>query len=185
MDIFEAIKLKKWDLGIFFPPCTYLSYVGNAWFNVEKYGQKAIDRYFKRHDAFEFFLRLYFADIPHIAIENPMGYINSAFRPPDQIIEPYYFGDNHRKRTCLWLKNLPKLVHVKTETMFESATHIAKPEPIYTYLRNGKPRKLYFSDAISGNSKDGAKKRSKTFPGIAKAIANQWSEYLENGVKKC
>ncbi len=178
IDIFEAIKLKDWDLGLFFPPCTYLSGAGIGWCNVDKYGQKAVERIFKRHKALELVLRLYYADIPRIAIENPVGYLSSAFRKPDQVIQPYFFGDDHHKPTCLWLKNLPLLVHRKQDSLFELATHSPKPEPMYVHERKsgdsnkiGAVKNRYFTDVFSRQ----ALIRSKTFPGVAKAMAMQWS----------
>lgn len=171
MSVFDAIKLKNWDLGIFFPPCTYLSNAGIGYFNVEKYGQKAVERFFKRIEAFKFAMKLYYCKIPKVCLENPVGWINTAFRKPDQVIEPYFFGDSHKKRTCLWLKNLPPLVHIKNDTLFEQSSYTAKPSPIYV---GGDGRKIYFVDALSG--KDQQKLRSKTFPGIAKAMAEQWGK---------
>jgi len=181
MDVFEAIKLKKWDLGIFHPDCTFLTNCGIGYFNEKRYGQKAIDRKIKRIDAFDFFMKLYNSDIDKICVENPTGWVNSHFRKPDQIIHPYYFGDNQLKRTCLWLKNLPKLIHSRTDNLFEQKTHIPHPEPTYidvrrpgTYYKGGEPKKRYFVEAISGNTPESKKIRSKTFPGIAKAMADQW-----------
>nr|DAG56052.1 MAG TPA: tRNA (cytosine(38)-C(5))-methyltransferase [Caudoviricetes sp.] len=111
---FETMTLERhaihgWDCMIAFPPCTYLTNTGNRWFNVERYGEKARERIAQRIKAREFFMRLYNANIKHIAIENPIGHINTAFRKPDQIIQPYFFGDPERKSTCLWLKGLPPL----------------------------------------------------------------------------
>jgi len=111
------------------------------------------------------------ANSPKICIENPVGWLNSHFfewgKP--QIIQPYYFGDPESKRTCLWLKNLPKLEHTK----------IIKPK-IYAYFKTGKKK----GQPIYGNfycqfSKDRSKNRSKTFPGIAKAIVKQWGGLIK------
>lgn len=111
------------------PPCTYLSNAGIGWFNENKFGEKAKQRKILRIEAYDFFMKLYNADIKRICIENPTGWMNSHFRNPDQIIQPYYFGDSESKRTCLWLKNLPKLRH----------TNIVKPK-IYGYYKNGKKK---------------------------------------------
>lgn len=97
----------------------------------------------------------------HIAIENPVGYMNSVYRKPDQIIHPYYFGDPYMKRTCLWLKNLPLLV---------PDYQLPKPEPVYVQ-QNGKKR--YWVETVS--SSDRQKIRSRTFPGVAAAMAFQWT----------
>lgn len=145
------------------PPCTYLTVTGNRWFNVERYGEKAIKRSELREEALEFFLMLYNADIPRIAVENPIGYVSSKFRKPDQIIHPYMFGDPARKATCLWLKGLEPL----------KPTDIVEPEIIR--YKNGKGTDSpWHVDTISLPPKERSKARSKTFPGIAKAMAEQW-----------
>ena len=133
-------------------------------------------RVFKRLKALEFFAQMLEADVPHICIENPVGCADAVIRKPDQIIHPYYFGDGDLKRTCFWLKNLPKLEHRKHDDLFNSKTHTEKPEPIYVD-KSGKKR--YFTDAISGTNK-GGHKRSKSFPGIASAMVDQWSRVLLN-----
>lgn len=142
-----------WDLMIAHPPCTYLSYVGTRHWNNP--GRKEL-----REDALKFFIALYNSDIPKIAIENPLGYVSKAFKKYDQIIHPYYFGDNAQKRTCLWLKNLPLLKHPDPKTLI-------KPEPIYISKTNG--RKIHWTEANHGG-----KVRSKFWEGIAKAMAEQW-----------
>lgn len=114
-DCFESIKRQEWDLMIAHPPCTYLSNAGIGWFNIERYGDKARERYDNRLKAVEFVLRLWECGIEKICIENPVGYLNSNWQKPAQVIHPYYFGDNERKSTCLWLKNLPKLQYDKNK----------------------------------------------------------------------
>lgn len=109
MDNVVHIILGGWDLIIAHPPCTYLTVTGNRWFNIEKYGEKALERLKLREEAFKFFMSFVNASCDKIAIENPIGYVNSHYRKPDQIIQPYYFGDPYEKKTCLWLKGLPKL----------------------------------------------------------------------------
>lgn len=101
---------EKWDMIIAFPPCTYLTVTGNRWFNVERYGEKAVERYKKREEAINFFMAFANANCEKIAIENPIGCMSTVFRKPNQIIHPYMFGDSERKSTCLWLKGLPELV---------------------------------------------------------------------------
>ena len=101
--------IPRWDLIIAHPPCTYLTTTGNRWFNVEKYGEKAIQRTKDREDAVNFFMALANADCDKICIENPVGIMSTRWRKPDQIIQPYQFGDPFEKRTCLWLKGLPNL----------------------------------------------------------------------------
>ena len=108
-DVFEILYKENWDLLIAFPPCTYVSAAGLHHCSIEKHGTKAIERIKLRNKAIEFFLDLYNAPIKHIAIENPTGHLSSNILKPSQIIEPYYFGEQQKKRTCLWLKNLPLL----------------------------------------------------------------------------
>ena len=174
----DAIKVAysgEWDMMIGHPPCTYLSNAGIGWFN-EKYGEKAIIRKANRTEAMDFFMKLYNAPIEKICIENPVGYPNSFFRKPDQVIHPYFFGDEHKKGTCLWLKNLPKLFYCKQDSLFETKT-VVEPKIMSIqyrkpskYYKGGEEKKRYFTDAYSRN----AKTRSKTFPGIAQAMATQW-----------
>ncbi|MEH0020851.1 MAG: hypothetical protein V6Z89_14440 [Desulfobacter sp.] len=159
-DVFDIIN-NGWDMMIAHPPCTYLSYVANRVWN-------APGRQQKREQAMQFFLQLVNADIPRKAIENPVGYPNTVFRKPDQIINPYYFGDPVRKRTCLWLDNLPVLDHATQDTLFMKKTHV-RPAPAYIASSG---RNVHFTEAATG--KDRGKLRSKTFPGIARAMAEQW-----------
>jgi len=165
------ILYKDWDLLIAFPPCTYLSSAGLHWCNIEKFGIDAINRIKKRNEAINFFLDLYSAPIKHICIENPCGHINTNVLKHTQIINPYYFGENSIKRTCLWLKNLPPLQHFKQNDLFNEKTHIIKPDPLSINI-NGKRR--HFTDAKTNN----AKVRSKTFISIAKAMAEQWHDKI-------
>jgi len=154
----------KWDLIIGHPPCTYLTVTGNRWFNVEKYGEKALKRIEDRKEAAEFFMQIANADCDKIAIENPVGYMNSHFRKPDQIIQPYMFGDPFEKKTCLWLKGLPKL----------KPTNVVEP-PARKEFASGKTMPAWYADAWNLSKEERSKMRSKTFPGFAKAMAEQWS----------
>lgn len=163
-DVLEQLN-KGWDLMIAHPPCTYLSYAGIRWFNVDRYKEKAIKRYVDSYHALVFVMKLMNSDIPKICIENPRGFL-MKLKKQDQIIQPWMFGDEFNKPTCLWLKNLPKL---------EATKIVNKGEMVYHINKHGKRRadsKWYYLDAFK--SKDRAKIRSKTFPGIAKAMANQW-----------
>lgn len=162
----------KWDLIIAHPPCTYLTVSGNRWFNVERYGDTAIRRYGERAKAAEFFMTFVTADCEHIAIENPIGYMNTHYREADEIIQPYEFGHPVRKATCLWLKNLPPLTPtriIKPETAQSGGKSYSGPA---LYVRDGNGKILSWKDPRT------AKERSKTFPGIAAAMAQQWSDYL-------
>ena len=97
-DVTEVLK-EKWDMIIAFPPCTYLTVTGNRWFNIEKYGEKAIQRHKDRKDAIDFFMLFANEDCEKIVIENPVGVMSSHFRKPNQIINPYQFGDAFEKKT--------------------------------------------------------------------------------------
>ena len=153
-----------WDMIIAHPPCTYLTVTGNRWFNVEKYGEKALQRYKDRDEAVAFFMEFANADCPRIAIENPIGHMSTAYRKPDQTVHPYMFGDPERKATCLWLKGLKPLV----------PTDIVPPR-IIAY-KNGKGTDSpWHMETMKLPPNERAKARSKTFPGIARAMAEQWT----------
>ncbi|MBQ8279843.1 MAG: DNA cytosine methyltransferase [Roseburia sp.] len=155
----------EWDMILAFPPCTYLTNTGNAWFNVQKYGQRAMNRLASRDVAAYFFMRFVNADCEKIAIENPIGHMSTRYRKPNQIIHPYMFGDAERKATCLWLKGLPELV----------PTNIVEPK-IIAY-KNGKGTDSpWHMETMGLPPEQRAKMRSKTFPGIARAMAEQWSD---------
>jgi hypothetical protein len=113
--------------------------------------------------VFKFAMTLYNAPIPKVCMENPTGYINTHFRKPDQIIHPWMFGDCEMKRTCLWLRNLPKL--------YWSVSNPAKPRPV-TYYKNHYA--VYYHDTCRSKGLKKWQARSKTFPGIARAMAVQW-----------
>ena len=157
----------RWDLVIAHPPCTYLTNCGNRWFNIEKYGDKAVKRHREREKAAMFFMQFLTANAERIAIENPVGFMNIAYRKPDQIIHPYMFAKSEEDRenyvtkaTCLWLVNLPKL---KTNGL-----PMPDNEKLFGKLPSGKNRTWEDTCSKSG------KVRSKTFSGIANAIATQW-----------
>lgn len=152
---------EKWDMLIAHPPCTYLTCTGNSWFNIEKYGEKAIKRFHDREEAAEFFMKFVNADCEKIAIENPVGYMNSHYRKPDFIVHPYYFGDDAKKKTCFWLKGLLPLI----------ATDVIVPTTVKTGHGTDSPWHAYTWNLPPAER---ARARSKTFPGIAKAMADQW-----------
>lgn len=159
----------KWDMIIAFPPCTYLTVTGNRWFNYEKYGDKAIQRMLDRNDAIKFFMTIANADCDKIAIENPVGVMSTKWRKPDQIIEPFEYGDAYEKRTCLWLKGLPNLVPTKI---------VEIPDRIK--FKSGKTMAKWYVEAGNLTKEQRALVRSKTFPGIAKAMADQWGNDCSN-----
>jgi site-specific DNA-cytosine methylase len=175
-DVFEIIN-DNWDAMIAFPPCTHLAVSGSQWFE-----QKIKDG--RQKEGINFFLEIAKANINHIAIENPVGIMSKNYMPPSQIIQPYYFGDKAQKTTCLWLKNLPKLYHNSTPNLFDDIiTHTDKGEFIeWIDKKTGKLKKqpLWYAQARSLKGEERSKVRSKTFPGIADAMAKQWSDYILN-----
>ena len=163
----------RWDLLIAHPPCTYLSNAATSSFSLRvSPAEKVVDRWQERAKAAVFFMRFALAPIRHKCIENPVGFMNTAYGQATQIIDPWMFAESVddkenyvTKRTCLWLTDLPML---KTNGL---------PRPdnrkLWGTLSNGKPKN--WTDCYSRK----AKVRSKTFPGIAKAMAEQWGDYLK------
>ena len=163
-NVFDIIH-DGWDIMIAHPPCTHLAVSGSAHFaRKRELGlQKA---------ALDFVLRLMQAPINKICIENPISIISSEIRKPDQIIHPYYFGDNVPKRTCLWLKNLPLLRYALSDTLFEKKTAVEPEYILYNSSKNKTGKSKYSVLGKLGKGK--GKERSKFFPGIANAMAEQW-----------
>lgn len=159
----------KWDLLIAHPPCTYLTVAANKLYNVEKYGEKALKRLWDREKAIEFFMAFVDADCDKKAIENPIGVVSTKYRKPTQIIQPYEYGHPVRKSTCLWLYNLPKL----------TPTNVVEYETIHSkgasggYSGNSWVVKDENGKILSYRDPRVAKARSKTFPRIAQAMAEQ------------
>ena len=160
--------IKRWDMMIAFPTCTYLTVSANKWYKDQPPRKSGVlvgaERRKAREQAIQFFMDLYNCKIPKIAIENPIGIMSSRFRKPNQIIHPYMFGSPERKGTCLWLKNLPELI----------PTNIVEPNIIK--LSSGKTMSKYHYDSVQLPQEERSKLRSKTFPGIAKAMADQWTK---------
>lgn len=175
-DVFEVIKREpKFDLMIAHPPCTFLAVSGARWL-YNKDGSPNQERINNQNEALNFVQKLMDVNIPHIAIENPISVISSRIRKPDQIIQPWQFGDKAQKSTCLWLKNLPLLEHTnivdKGEFIeFISAKGIKKKQP-----------KWYF-DALKEAKTPQERRtlRSKTFKGIAESIAVQYGAFIKSG----
>ena len=164
-DVLNVIKFPNtWDMMIAHPPCTYLTVTGNKWFKPE-YKDRFPTRHQDREDAIKFFMALMNADIPKIAVENPIGIMSTNFRKPDQIIQPWQFGHEASKSTCLWLKGLPKLTH----------TNVVDKGEFVTY-KSGKRTSKWYADAAKYDPKTRAKIRNTTFQGIADAMANQWGQ---------
>lgn len=155
-----------YDLMIAHPPCTYISYAATAYWNQP--GRAKL-----RLEALMFFNELLQCGIHKICIENPQGCADAVIRKADQVINPYYFGEPHLKRTHLWLKNLPPLQYKLHDDLFGERTSTDKPKPIYT---DKKGKKRYFTDSIGGfhGSGNSFKKRSAFWPSIAAAMADQW-----------
>lgn len=150
VDVREILD-EGWDLMIAHPPCTHLAVSGARWFKDKVYEQLA---------ALQFVRRLMEAPIERIAIENPVSVISSAIRRPDQIVQPWMFGDEATKTTCLWLKNLPPLV--PTNVVDRGQRHVTKSGRSLPKWYNLPP------------SPERARIRSTTFPGFAEAMAEQW-----------
>ena len=160
-------SIHNWDLMIAHPECTRLTVAANKYYKPE-YSERFPTINEDREKAVEFFMMLVNANVPHIAIENPIGIMSTRYKKPAKVIQPYWFGDTERKGTCLWLKNLPKL----------TATNIVEPEIIVH--KSGRTDSRLHYETFKLPKEERRKARSKTFPGIAAAMAIQWSEYLLN-----
>ena len=172
-DLLNIIS-NDWDLLIAFPPCTDLAVSGAKHFE-----EKIKDG--RQQKAIDFFMAIINAPINRIAVENPVGIMNTLYRKPDQIIQPFMFGDQAQKTTCLWLKNLPKLYHNDKPNLFDDkVTHVSKGKFYEFKTKRGQIKKmpLWYHKALlnAKTPKQRSILRSKTFPGIAKAMAEQWSK---------
>jgi hypothetical protein len=168
---------KQWDMMIAHPPCTYLAVSGAQWYyhpddkylpiNLRRPHPRYPNRAEDRDAALEFFLKLADAPIEKIAIENPIGIISSRWRKPDQVVQPWMFGDEATKTTCLWLKNVPPL---------EPTEIVGKGERIH--FKSGKSQPKWYSDAFvkAKSPEERRTLRSKTFSGMARAMAEQWTK---------
>lgn len=146
-------NVKSWDMIIAFPPCTYLTVSGNRWMHDSRYPNRQNDR----HDAIKFVKRIWELDCEKIAIENPIGVLSTQWKRPTQYVQPYEYGHVISKKTCLWLKGLNPL----------------KPTDIREVDRDAS--KAWYVSALNEKSAEARRKaRSKTFEGIAQAMANQW-----------
>ena len=156
----------RWNMIVAFPPCTDLAVSG-----ARHFARKQADG--TQQKSIDFFMRFVTADCTKIAIENPIGIMSTKYRKPDQIIQPYQFGHNARKSTCLWLKNLPAL----------SPTNVVSPGKIDKHGFSRGASLDYATDEngkiLAWNDPRTAKVRSKTFPGVARAMAEQWAGVCE------
>lgn len=178
-DVFDAIDLIEPELGIFNPPCTFVAGSSVQWLShpddkkLPFENRRPHPRYPERRQdmlaSIEFVKKLYHSNIPRVGIENPVGRLSTLWQKPDQIVQPYHFGDEATKTTCLWLKNLPLLVHTKV---------VGKGER--TVFSSGKSFPKWYADAKNQNltKEERQTLRSKTFPGMAAAIADQWGQIL-------
>lgn len=156
-DVFDIVR-DDWDLMIAHPPCTHLAVSGARWFK---------DKADEQREALYFFDQLWRADIDRICIENPVGIASSKICKPAQIVHPYHFGHPVSKATCLWLKGLPELV----------PTDIVEPEWV-TFPNGKRQSKWYYETSLAPHDQRGHL-RSKTFEGIAEAMAQQWGNATE------
>ena len=166
-----------WDMMIAFPPCTHLAVSGARWFKEKRAAQLM---------ALEFVQMLMDAPIPHIAIENPIGVISTKIRKPDQIIQPWQFGEDASKKTCLWLKNLPllkpaKLVlpHYRCRCGYSFGYELGKYGCANCCADYGPAKLVHSNQTPTGQNNeppgpDQARNRSRTYQGIADAMAEQW-----------
>jgi len=165
MDVLEAIKLKEWKLGIFHPTCTFLSRAGARW--LYQKGEINKERYEKGLKAKQFFMELYNSDIDYLLLENPTPLKIYDLPKPSQWVEPWQFGHPFSKKTLFWLKGLPPLMSTKIMSEYK---------PFLPSNTGGAKRgqKATFRNISQKDS-------SKTFSGIAQAIATQYGSFLLNG----
>jgi hypothetical protein len=158
MDALKALKLKKWDLVIAHPPCTYLTISANKWYKDQPARKSGAlvgaERRQAREEAIEFFMEFVNADVPRMVIENPICVMSTRYEKPSQIIQPWMFGHGETKATCLWIKGLPNL------------------EP--TDVVEGRKQAIWEMPP----SADRTKLRSKTYEGVANAMVEQWGKLL-------
>lgn len=170
-DVLPFLESSVWDLIIAHPPCTRLTCAANRWYKPE-YADRFPSIHKEREEAIKFFIAFVNVPCPHVAIENPIGIMSTRYMKPSQIIQPYQFGHSERKATCLWLKDLPPLQHTK----------IVVPE-IIIHKSGRTDGKLHFK-TLGLPPAERSRIRSKTFPGIAKAMAEQWSKFILNSKKE-
>lgn len=172
----EHHYIDKWDLVVAHPPCTYFCMAQNGLYDRKRFSDEYVDsRLSRQMEAFKFFLEFTKLGVPTV-IENPPGKLTTLYRKANQTIQPYQFGDAATKATCLWLFGLPKLQPTKQVI----------PPPIHTFA-SGNTMGGWFYETSCLPAKDRARARSKTFPGIAKAIATQYTRFLKLfcGVESC
>jgi len=152
---------QDWDMIIAFPPCTHLAVSGAAWFEAKRKDGR-------QQQGIDFFMKFTNTKCDKVAIENPVGIMSNHYRKPDQIIQPFMFGDEASKKTCLWLKGLPELVPTNIVGKGEKVTY-----------PSGKSMSKWYAEAFNLPPAQRSKFRSKTFDGIAKAMADQWGSLVK------
>lgn len=166
-DVLPLLKLPIWDLIIAHPPCTDLAVSG-----ARHFARKRADG--RMQKSIDFFMNFTDLSCRHVCIENPVCIMSTIYKKSDQIIQPWQFGDEAQKTTCLWLKGLPKLTSTNIVEKGKFVTMGGRKYPAWSHdpvCENGKK--------MSYNSQEIKKLRSKTFPGIAAAMAEQWSKFIE------
>lgn len=162
-DVKIVLPVVAWDLIIAHPPCTHLSVAGNRHYaNRPDLHKKAL-----------YFATMFFDYAPRVAVENPIGRLSSLFRKPDQIVHPYHFGHPVKKATCLWLKGLPLLEH----------TSVVEPDEDVVFPSGKRMNRWYYETSLLPQ-KDRAHARSRTFEGIAEAMAEQWGPLLNRSANE-
>ena len=169
VDALEMLKL-RWDMIIAHPPCTYLTAAGAVRLYNKDGTIKDAERFLRGGKAAEFFQAFLEADCPRIAVENPVPLKRFGLPRYQQIIEPYHFGEPWKKRTCLWLKGIPPLM----------ATELVEPRGLWVGSTSAR-RDPTIKQRYELHPNRDQKRRSKTFPGIARAMAEQWAGKLEEG----
>lgn len=165
-DVLSVLN-EGWDLMIGHPPCNKISYAGMQVWNRP-------GRVFERLEALMFFAKLWEAPIPFICLENPKSCASPVIAQYSQEVQPYYFGDSEIKTTWLWLKNLPPLRYSLTGNLFENCTSVERPQP--TSIDNTqRKKKRYYTD-----TQRNPKVRAKFWPGMAKAMAEQWTDHIQH-----
>lgn len=165
MDLFECFYELRPEMLIAFPPCTHLSAAGAPSWKIKQADGR-------QESAIHFVMRIYSLPVKYLAIENPTGILNTAWKKPSQIINPYQFGDPFKKRTCLWLRDLPNLIPTN---VVEPLYHFTSNSTRGGMLKDGTRKK---SALPIRKAWDNSTERSKTFPGIARAMAEQWGGNL-------
>jgi len=173
---------KKWEMMIAHPPCTYLAVSGARWYYHPEDKDKPIKdrkphplhekRAEFREDAVKFFLKLWHVKIDKVVIENPIGIMSTRLFPPTQIVHPWMFGDKASKATCLWIRGLDKLI-INNDKIVDKGDYLEFP--------SGKKMQKWYAEALSKAKTPEQRRtlRSKTFPGMASAMAKQWTKNIK------